>query len=249
MRWHHIIGLFASVIVVTWMLSGWLSMDHGRLFSHSEATPQQSRQKSGLSAGAIAHAIPLALIHGAAPTTEIGFNAVGGVPFITAYDAVGAAHLYFAEGTSTQGMTRLRPELLLAGLNQVWPSNVQAIPASDAYDDMYRLAESTAGAALFKVGDKSGLRVYADQYSGRLLAVMDASRRDYAWIYYALHTFQFPGLIQHTVVRTTLVLLLLALGFLASVTGVVLSVKRLRREFASNSEILKPMTHQPRNAL
>lgn len=251
MRWHHIIGLFASVIVVTWMLSGWLSMDHGRLFSHAEATQQQSRQMSGLSPDAIAHAIPLALIHGVAPSTEIAFKAVGGVPFITAYDAAGAAHLYFTDGTGAlaQGMARLPPELLLAGLNQLWPSQVQAIPGSDAYDDVYRLAESTAGAALFEAGDNWGFRVYVDPYSGRLLAVMDPSRRDYAWIYYALHTFQFPGLIQHPVVRTALVVLLLAVGFLASVTGVVLSVKRLRRELASPSEFLKPMTHQPRNAL
>jgi hypothetical protein len=61
---------------------------------------------------------------------------------------------------------------------------------------------------------------------------MDPSRRSYAWIYYALHTFQFPGLIGHPAVRTVLVLALLALGFTASATGVVLSIKRLRREFA-----------------
>ena len=61
---------------------------------------------------------------------------------------------------------------------------------------------------------------------------MDSSRRSYAWIYYALHTFQFPGLIEHPEMRTVLVLALLALGFTASATGVVLSIKRLRREFA-----------------
>jgi hypothetical protein len=249
MRWHHIIGLFASVIVFTWMLSGWLSMDHGRLFSHAEASQQQSLRMRGSTLRAIAGAIPLALIQRAAPATEIVLNAVAGSPFITAYDAAGAAHLYFAEGSEDHGHGRLSSKLLLVGLNQVWPSEVHAIPTSDAYDDVYRLAESTTGAALFEVDGNSGLRVYVDQYSGRLLAVMNASRRDYAWIYYALHTFQFPGLVHHPVVRTTLILLLLALGFLASVTGVVLSVKRLRREFASTSAILKPMTNPPRNAL
>ena len=74
--------------------------------------------------------------------------------------------------------------------------------------------------------------VYVDRYSGRFLAVMDASRRSYAWIYYALHTLQFPGLIAHPEVRTVVVLTLLALGFVFSVTRVILSVVRLRREFS-----------------
>jgi hypothetical protein len=33
MRWHHLLGLFTGLFVLTWMASGWLSMDHGRLFA------------------------------------------------------------------------------------------------------------------------------------------------------------------------------------------------------------------------
>ena len=249
MRWHHLIGIFASAIVVSWMLSGWLSMDHGRMFSHAEATRQQSLQMSGLSPGAMARAIPLGLIQGVAPATEITLNAVSGLPFVTSYGVTGAARLYFADANPAHGIARIPPGLLLAGLGQVWPMQVNAVSLPDAYDEVYRLAESTAGAALFKVGGELGLRVYVDQYSGRLLAVMNASRRDYAWLYYALHTFQFPGLIQHPIIRTVLILVLLGLGFLASVTGIVLGIKRLRREFAATPEILKPMNHPSRHAL
>ena len=60
---------------------------------------------------------------------------------------------------------------------------------------------------------------------------MDSSRRNYAWIYYALHTLQFPGLITHPGVRTATVMGLLTVGFAFSITGVILSVVRLRREF------------------
>jgi len=249
MRWHHIIGLFASVIVVTWMLSGWLSMDHGRLFAHAEATREQSLAVSGRSPSEIASAIPLAMIRSLPSATEINFNAVAGRPFVTAYDGSGAARLFFPDEAQTQGLTQLPEALLLSGLDDLSPGHVHAIVTSDSYDQVYRLAESTGGAALFEVDGSAGLRVYVDQYSGRLLAVMNASRRDYAWVYYALHTFQFPGLIQHPAIRTTLVLSLLALGFLASVTGVVLSVKRLRRELSSPVQILKPINQPSRNAL
>jgi hypothetical protein len=232
MRWHHIIGLFASAIVVSWMLSGWLSMDHGRLFSRPEPSRQQSLQVSGLSVAAIARAIPLTSIRALAPASEITFNALAGHAFITAYDSAGGVRSSFPDPPPGQVLPRLSDSLLLSGLEPLWPGHVHPAAVGDAYDRVYRLAESAAAeTAVFEVSDET-LRLYVDRHSGRVLAVMDTSRRQYAWIYYALHTFQFPGLIEHPEIRSVLVLVLLALGFLSSLTGVVLSVKRLRREFA-----------------
>jgi hypothetical protein len=234
MRWHHVIGLFASIIVVTWMLSGWLSMDHGRLFSRGETTAKQALQMRGMSIEAVVRPATLESMRVAAPASEITFNAVAGRPFLTAFGpGVGEARILFLDQPPTRILAPLRDSLLLSGVDRVWPGQARAISVSDAYDDLYRLAESTPrSAAVFSVTGNPALRIYVDRYSGRFLNVMDPSRRSYAWIYYALHTFQFPGLIGHPGVRTVLVLALLALGFTASATGVVLSIKRLRREFA-----------------
>jgi uncharacterized iron-regulated membrane protein len=234
MRWHHVIGLFASVIVVTWMLSGWLSMDHGRLFSRGETTATQTLQMRGMSVGAVAHAATLASLREVAPASEITFNAVAGRPFITAYGPVGRdARILFLDQPPARIRASLPDSLLLSGVDHLWPGQVEAISNRTTYDAVYRLAESTPGSAVgFRVIGNPTLRIYIDRYSGRFLTVMDPSRRSYAWIYYALHTFQFPGLIEHPEIRTVLVLALLILGFIASATGVVLSVKRLRRELA-----------------
>jgi hypothetical protein len=234
MRWHHIIGLFASVIVVSWMLSGWLSMDHGRLFSRGEATAQQAIQLSGLSLNAVTQAVTLESMREAAPACEITFNAVAARVFVTAYGPSDQdPRIVFLDELPHRFVGSLTDSLLFSGVARVWPGEVHAIPSSDAYDGLYRLAESTPGsAATFGITGRSALRIYVDRYSGRFLTVMDPSRRNYAWIYYALHTFQFPGLISHPAIRTVSVLVLLTLGFMASATGVVLSVKRLRREFA-----------------
>ena len=75
-------------------------------------------------------------------------------------------------------------------------------------------------------------RVYVDGISGRLLVVMDTSRRAYAWIYYALHTFNFPLFLSLTTLRTIVVLVLLLIGLTFSGTGVVLGFQKLRRSFA-----------------
>ena len=61
---------------------------------------------------------------------------------------------------------------------------------------------------------------------------MDPSRRAYAWIYYALHTLNFPGLISRPLARTTIEMLLLAAGLAFGATGIVIAFRRLRRELA-----------------
>jgi uncharacterized iron-regulated membrane protein len=231
MRWHHIIGLFASLIVVTWILSGWLSMDHGRLFSRGEASRAQADRMSGMSLDAIARAATSQAMAQVSPASSISFNAIAGQPFLTAYGRAEKPRIVFLSESRAGGATSLPDSLLAAAVNNVWHGASRAVP--DAYDELYRRAESTGdSAAAFTVGDAPDLRLYVDRFSGRVLVVMDASRRGYAWIYYALHTLQFPGLISHPDIRTATVLSLLALGFAFSITGVILSILRLRREFA-----------------
>lgn len=235
MRWHHLIGLFASVVVIAWMLSGWLSMDHGRMFSMGHATEEQARRLSGVRIGGIANGATLASLRMLGAATEITFNAVNGRPFFTAYPPGGGdARLFFFDEMSVP-LTFIPDSLLLAGMRNVWP-NARAATTGAGVDSLYRHAESAgAQAAAFTADDGaagggSPVRAYVDQTSGRFVAVMDSSRRSYAWVYYGLHTLEFPGLIEHSTLRTALVLTLLALGFASSATGVVLSVKRLKRE-------------------
>ena len=231
MRWHHIIGLFASVIVVAWILSGWLSMDHGRLFSHGEASATEVDQLRGMSVEAIADSAPLDVLAQLPPSTLIGFNALAGRAFLTTYGPLAQApRVILADQSASSALSLLPDALLQAAVNNVWPGAVR-LQQSNSFDELYRRAESTGDdAAAFAFGTE--LRIYIDRCSGRFLAVMDSSRRDYAWIYYALHTLQFPGLIDHPRVRTATVLILLAVGFFFSVTGVVLCWVRLRREFS-----------------
>jgi hypothetical protein len=231
MRWHHLIGLFASVIVITWMLSGWLSMDHGRIFSMGHATEAQESQLSGVTIRGEAQAATLESLRRMAPAAEIAFNAIDGQAFLTAYESrTGTSRVVFLND-SAKSLPYIPNSTMLEGVKRVWP-NAVAVGQAGA-DGLYRHAESAGeDAEGFVAGDGEAVRAYVDRLSGRFLVVMDLSRRSYAWIYYGLHTLEFPGLIEHPALRTFLVLFLLALGFLSSATGVVLSVKRLQREFA-----------------
>lgn len=47
MYWHHAAGLCCATFVLTWILSGWLSMDHGRIFSDGRASRSEIEKFGG----------------------------------------------------------------------------------------------------------------------------------------------------------------------------------------------------------
>src|SRR5882757_10016516 len=84
MRWHHLIGLFASVIVLVWIFSGWLSMDHGRLFSKGAVAADSALRFQGMRLDAVARAIPRGFLGSVESASELTFGAVAGQAFISA---------------------------------------------------------------------------------------------------------------------------------------------------------------------
>lgn len=225
MRWHHLLGLFASVFILVWIFSGWLSMDHGRLFSRGNATPDQLARYAGrpLSLG-LSKVAPFALrrVVGA---REIDIAVVGGEPVVTAWDGQGAPHRYSGAGAPMSDEALFR--LASRGIVAAWGGGM---PRTVATTTFYALAEGWPASA-WRVVDAAGVRpdIAVDGADGRLLTVLDGSRKSYAWFYYGLHTFNFPGLAEHQALRDVLVLIPLLLGFAFSITGVVLGYQRLRK--------------------
>lgn len=233
MRWHHIVGVFASVIVLAWIFSGWLSMDHGRLFSKGGVAPDHARQFQGMSLESAVRAVPAGFVRQIGSSAEIRFAAVAGRPFVAAQGGKPAsARVFWLDSPNAAATPGIASTLLVAGLKAAWPGTDIIQPAPDSGLDFYAVAESLGEQAVpFIVSGSDPLRIYVDAVSGKLLVVMDRSRRAYAWVYYALHTFNFPALLGHSTVRQTLVLVLMLIGLGFSVTGTVLGFQRLRRSF------------------
>jgi uncharacterized iron-regulated membrane protein len=230
MRWHHVIGIFASVIVIGWIFSGWLSMDHGRIFSKGQATAEQQGRVMGMSLSLAAKAASADDLRTAGNASEISVHGIGGRALLTVETGEAAtSHVVWLDGGAQS--PAISDALLLAALRKDWSD--AAAPASERFDAMYRLAEHlpTTARGFISLEDHS-TRIYVEPLTGEILVVMDPSRRVYAWIYYALHTLNFPGLISRPLARTTIELLLLAAGLGFGVTGIVLAVRRVRRELA-----------------
>ncbi len=240
MQWHHVAGLFSSVIVLIWIFSGWLSMDHGRLFSVGHVAQEQSSLFRGVRLQSVVAAVPPDFMRQVGTAAEIQFNAVAGKPLIAVLGGqADSGRILWLNNQATWLSNQATPPpraidvfLLMAALRAAWP-NSGLIQSVGSGPDFYAVAESLAPTALgFTIEAADPLRVYVDPVSGRLLVVMNRSRRAYAWVYYALHTFNFPALIGHSALRQTAVLLLMLVGIAFSATGTVLGCKRLKRSFA-----------------
>jgi uncharacterized iron-regulated membrane protein len=227
MRWHHILGLFSAVFVLAWIFSGWLSMDHGRLFSRGQPTEgQASAYRGGALANMLAGVRPETLA-ALGPAKRVDFSAVGGSPVLTVFRTNGDVER--VDGSGEELDRRGMATLIRRGVEAGWP---RASPGTISNVDptaMYALAEGWPTSALrVPIAGGGHPDLYIDGDNGQILTVMDDSRGAYAWAYYALHTFNFPGLTTRPVLRQVLVLIPLALGFLFSLTGVVIGWRRLR---------------------
>jgi hypothetical protein len=123
--WHHRLGLFCSVFVMTWIFSGWLSMDHGRIFSTGSPSAEQVSRFRGMSVLTNAEGVSLASIRAAGPASQIVIAALAGRPFLASLGA-GPAKLSWMDPPGSSGT--IPDSLLTAGVRAAWPGDPVAPP-------------------------------------------------------------------------------------------------------------------------
>jgi hypothetical protein len=225
--WHHVLGLLSMTFVLTWIVSGWLSMDHGRLFSRGDVTAAEA---AGLAASPPWPRLPFVEWSDATEAArEIEWFAFAGTFFRRERIGVATQRLrrwdsQAVEPASRSFLTSAEIDAQIARISSGCSPAVLIAP-----DDSYRAASSMPGAPVFRsvCGD---VWFHVDGASGALLERLDPSRRAYRWVYSALHSWDVPPLMAWPMLRSSLMVMLCGLGLLFSVTGVVLGWRRLRRD-------------------
>jgi len=221
--WHHGLGLACMLFVLTWIFSGWLSMDSGRLFSTGRPTAAQTLAVSGRPDWEKLSTDELQRVSRGAK--EVEWFAFGGRIYRRERFAADRQQLAVTEAhtdSASRADALLSADEVNAIAGRLAPAcnPAVAVASTDAYASLpdtpvFRLV---CGDDWFEI----------DAASGQLLEKLDPSRRAYRWFYGALHTFDIPALLRRPGLRTALIVGLCGCGFVFSLTGVVMAWRRLR---------------------
>ena len=226
--WHHWLGLVSMTFVLTWISSGWLSMDHGRLFSTGKPTRAEVSAVTGVprwhdAAGRKGDA--------AAPDVrEIEWFPLEGRIYRRERSGSASQQLFLAGEPAVPTRAFLRPDEVSAAAVHL-AAGCRPAAAVEA-DDAYPVVPAMPGAPVYRAVC-GGTWFHVDGASGAVLEKLDPSRRAYRWFYSALHVLDFPVLVSRPSWRTALIVVLCALGFVFSSTGVVIGWRRLASRAAA----------------
>ena len=235
LRVHHLFGLFAGVLVLTWIVSGWLSMDHGRMFSIPE--PDRSRMKAywGISMKDAVKPLSVTSLRRLSDSHEVEFLAIGSQPFVLAKRQSGF-QVYEVMTDDQLMKVELTKDILVNAVESAWPESHVVVSGKVEKGDSYGqlreggLPENTLR---LELDDPQQTWVHIDMETGVMISVMDQSRRIYRWLFNGLHSLDIPGFVEHRPLWDIVMLLFLTIGFTFSMTGVVIGWKRVCHDWAS----------------
>jgi hypothetical protein len=237
LRWHHTLGLFASVLLLSWTVSGCLMLDDGMVFPSDEPTAMEVAGVRGMSLAEAADRFPLPTLSMLPPARQIEVTAVAGTPYLVVRN--GAPEGSWLAAPTSDGdrlsLSHFVPDAsLLAAVREAWPASharaIHGIPPDDAYQLLSDPLPRTARRIVLDDTHRTWIRI--DSATGRIISVTDSRSRLRRWWVEGLHDLDFPLLDRSEVAHHTVLLLAVALGFVFSCTGLVVAVKRIRRRRA-----------------
>jgi hypothetical protein len=234
LAWHHKIGFIFGVFVLLWIFSGWLSMDHGRLFSIPDPTAKQEADVRGISLSSALSRIRQEHLVEFPDIKEFEISALANQAILIAKSDKASDLLLLVPDLNPN-----RENLISAArsaVSRAWPSKTikesYMVTADDVYGHLREgsLPESTLRIVLADI-DETWIHINLDD--GQIISVMDKSRRMYRWLFNGIHSLDLPGLVNRRPLWDVLMVVLMIIGFTFSLTGLVIAYKKLARMFAN----------------
>ncbi|MDZ4855922.1 MAG: hypothetical protein SGJ26_13850 [Nitrospirota bacterium] len=229
-RVHHLVGLAIGAVVFTWLLSGMLSMDHGRWFSHPElAVDERQRFMGGPFVPqdvAVSLGDALRQVQLSDPVKEVLFTKVGGTSYYVFRSD--PAHQVVVSGANVQApLQEFSLQALTQAASAVFPTrNIERSDMIQGDSYYYNTAHNPRLLPALRVvlDDPAQTWLHIDIKTGQLIERMDRSRRVYRWLFHGLHSWDIPYLMEHDDQRRMLLLVLCVIGSLFSLSGVYLGI-------------------------
>ncbi len=230
MKWHHVVGLFAGVFVVTWLASGWLSVNPFRWFDRAGPPSPARLQAYAGQDGAVfvgAERMPPGLT--SAGAREARFVWVAGHPLVIATDAQMARTVIDAR--SGQPAVLSQDGLVASARKLVPGADIDAVMLLMEEDAYWYSHHNERRLPVLRVifADDAATWLHIDPATGEVLGQLSRSGRVYRWLFNAVHDFDLRLLLRNRPSWDVLVIALSLAGLIVSLSGAVIGWRRLFR--------------------
>ncbi|MFT7771863.1 PepSY domain-containing protein [Roseateles sp.] len=235
-RWHHVTGLIAGTLALTWVLSGLFSMNPWKVFEVSGPRPDRLAYAGG----------PLQPEQAPAPATVLRQLAADGQrPRILEWRRVAGDHVVLVQTATgqflvdAQGRTLppLPPSALVAAagtllpgariLEQQWLQGYDRYYYSREQHTMTGQRERPLPALRLRFDDAQAHWVVLDPVTGSIVQISNSRQRTERWLFAFLHSFDLPQLLAARPAWDAWMLSFSVAGLTLCLTGVVLGWRRL----------------------
>jgi hypothetical protein len=233
-RLHYLAGAGFGVATLTWVFSGWMSMNPGQL--NPPRTPSAA-QVAAFAGGPLVPAEFVGVPRVPAGTVEAELHRYDRQPFYLATARDGTRRLVAV--TPGQAMPQPTAEALIARAPGLMPgvalAEARVLARYDNYYYSRRPENGTAPLPAVRVRftDAASTWFHLDPSTGRILNRSTATNRLFRHLYNGLHSLDWWWLWSRRPLWDIVVITFCLGGFALSVFGVMLGLRRLRHEFAA----------------
>ncbi len=217
MAWHHLTGLAAGVLTLTWVASGLVSMNP---WGFLEGSPD-SRVEALTGSFTLGEAVQAAA---AAQAAGVSARQIETAPL------AGRLHL-MADGVRLDAQARPTPLAapeLAAAAARLGPATSGGLMTRE--DTYYFGHHTPVVLPVYRVILDDGVRFYLDPASGHVIRRIDGARRGYRWLFEAPHRLDFIRGFDRGPAWTAAMVVLLLAATTGVATGVWLGWRRLQAD-------------------
>jgi hypothetical protein len=234
--WHYRAGTIFGVATLTWVFSGFLSMEPW-FWARGSSNNPSDKIADALSGGTLdVSAYPsfdaarwAEALRGF-DVRELEFLRIQGDPYLALRDAGRGIRLLDPSSLAERKGVFSSESLLARAKSAVPDSPVVEAIVVDHYDAYYYgRGDLPLPVLRMKLDDQERTWVYVDPSMSRVIARVTRRERVQRWLYHGLHSLDFPWLYQRRPLWDIAVVTLCAGGAILSVIGIVISGKRVRR--------------------
>lgn len=235
-KWHHLLGLGCLLFMVTFLFSGFLSMQPWGLFSSGEPLSNQLQRYTAGQLGAdgrvlpeLPKQLPKQLPEG---VREVRWRQLDAEPYIVVTLAPEQHLVSRADQPEPVAPSALR-ELIDRAIPNLLPEakvlDSRVLRQHDAYYYTMHGRHRPLPALQVQFDDPDESWYYIDLATGEVILRHTRNSRMARWLYNGLHSFDFPFLRENRPLWDILLLILCLTGLVFSVTSVMLGWRRLLR--------------------